>query len=471
MNNLARCIFIVCFFLTFLPSPVGPQPPFDPQTNRSPGSDYVPGELLVKYRAGQLDAKSRQLRSRWAIEKIRTFVNLGAEHVRIPEGLTLEQAMEIYMADPDVEYVEPNYYRYITATFPNDTSFGVQWSLENTGQTVNGSAGSFDADMDAAEAWDITTGTADVVIAVIDTGIDYTHPDLAGSIWVNSGEIPDNGIDDDGNGYVDDSLGWNFADNTPVPSDLDGHGTHVAGILGARSNNGAGIAALCWTVKMMPLKIIDADGVGTVAREVEAIEYAVENGARIINSSVGGSGTPSTIERNAISSAGEAGILFIAAAGNDGTNNDLSPIYPASHALNNIIAVAATDQRDVLAPFSNFGQVSVDVAAPGVNIYSTKPGAAYQYMSGTSMAAPHVAGIAALLWSLEPRLSVTQVKDSILQSVDVIGLLDDKVTSGGRINALNALSLENSVQIAASPVPVSGGGGSGCFIAAAGGFF
>jgi len=519
--------------------------------------------------------------------------------------------------DPDVEYAEPNYYRYATSTTPDDPDFKVLWGLNNTGQSVNDvTPETPGADIDAPEAWDIATGSSDVIIAVIDSGVDYNHEDLSVNIWSNTGETgekADNGIDDDDNGYVDDVRGWDFVNDDNDPMDSNDHGTHVAGTIAAKGNNATGITGVCWTARIMPLRFLNTIGIGSVADAILAINYARANGAKIINASYG-STDYSQSEKDAISSAGSAGILFVAAAGNGGDDqvgddNDTTAEYPASYDLANIISVAAIDQDDALCSFSNYGAVSVDVGAPGRNIYSAQParqtvwsdnfddgnisdwttgetagitwglsssvsysssysltdspagdyqnstdswarapvlnlsshsgaklgfklrgvsetnydflyvqtstdgstwsnqdiligstvytcisgstseswysayvdlgaydgestvyirfrftsdatnvydgwyiddvtitaasasysGTEYQYMSGTSMATPHVAGLAGLIWGNNSGLTMTEVKDIILNSVDSNDSLAGKTTTGGRINAFNAL--------------------------------
>jgi subtilisin family serine protease len=304
---------------------------------------------------------------------IEHFQKIGVQHVKLPKGMSVEEALEIYRSDPDVEYVEPNYYRYATATTPVDTFFTRLWGLNNTGQNVNGTTGTVEADIDAIEAWDITTGSNNVVVAVIDSGVDYNHPDLAANIWINVAEqTGTQGVDDDGNGKVDDIRGWDFLDDDSNPMDNDDHGTHVAGTIAAEGDNNTGITGVTWTAKIMVLRFLDGFGLGSVAGEIEAIDYAIDKGANIINASYG-SNFFSNAEMDAIDGARQAGILFVAAAGNGGSNNDSIPHYPSSYNLDNIIAVAASDQNDNLAPFTDFGFTSVDVAAPGTNTYSSKP--------------------------------------------------------------------------------------------------
>lgn len=332
---------------------------------------YVPGEVLVKYKPY---VSASQIKTRHAAKGTKTIKQLhsiSVHQIKLPAGMTVGEALEQYRSDPDVEYAEPNYLRYAKSTIPNDASWGSLWGLHNTGQLVNGTYGTADDDIDAPEAWDIWTGSSSVVIAVIDTGIAYDHNDLSTNIWTNAGD-PVDGFDNDLNGYVDDVRGWDFVDDDNDPIDPDSHGTHVSGTIGAIGNNSNGITGVCWTASIMPLRVLGAIGGGSVADEILAIDYARLNGAKIINASLG-STEYSLAEYNAINQARTAGVLFVAAAGNDGVDNDTGGDYPASYNLDNIIAVAATDQDDGLASFSNYGATTVDVAAPGTNIYSTIP--------------------------------------------------------------------------------------------------
>jgi len=339
------------------------------KTQAPRGAAYVSDELLVKYRPSVRAATSRYYRIQWGIFTLRTFKSIGSQHVKLPKDMTVEEAIEVYKNDPAVEYAEPNYYRYVTAT-PDDTDFQELWGLHNTGQDVNGTSGTDDADIDAPEAWDITTGSSDVVVAVIDSGVDYNHPDLTDNIWTNPGEIAGNSSDDDGNTYVDDIRGWDFVDNDNAPMDSHYHGTHVAGTIAAAGNNSIGVTGVCWTAKIMPLRFGNAFGVGTDADAITAIEYANANGAHVINNSWGGPGFSQAL-KDAIDA---SSAVVVCAAGNAGTDNDSTPDYPASYTSSNIIAVAATDQHDNRTSFSNYGATSVDVAGPGTNIYSCEPG-------------------------------------------------------------------------------------------------
>jgi len=308
------------------------------------------------------------------------------------------------------------------------------YGLNNTGQT----GGTIDADIDAPEAWDISTGTGRTIVAVIDTGVDYNHQDLAANMWRNLGEIAGDSIDNDNNGYVDDIYGYDFVNNDANPMDDNGHGTHVSGTIGAVGNNGIGTTGVNWNTKIMALKFLSANGSGTTAGAISALNYAVRMGANISNNSWGGGGASSLLSQ-AISNARSAGHIFVAAAGNSGSNNDTTPNYPSNYNFDNVVAVAATDSKDALASFSNYGATTVDIAAPGVGILSTLPGNTYGTYSGTSMATPHVAGALSLIWDQNPTFTYTQVIAKLYSSVDKIAGLNGKVATGGRLNIGNAL--------------------------------
>ncbi len=338
-----------------------------------PGSNminhpYVKGELLVKYKPSPSSAISGYYRDTWNIRPLRRLRSIGVHHVRLPGNITVEEALGLFKEDPDVEYAEPNYYIY-SSVIPTDPFFDRLWGLHNTGQEVNGTAGTPDADVDAAEAWDINTGDAGVLIAVLDTGVDYNHPDLSGNIWINPGETGQNGNDEDGNGYIDDVRGWDFVDGDNNPIDPNGHGTHVAGTIAAARDDTTGVTGVCWKAGIIPLRILNAFGIGSTSDAISAIEYAEGAGANIINNSWGGSGDSKALKEAIESSR----VLFVCSAGNNGTDNDAAPDYPSSYSSPNIISVAATNQDDELAYFSSYGETSVDIGAPGVNIYSDYP--------------------------------------------------------------------------------------------------
>jgi len=397
-----------------------------------------PNEWLVSFRGvtGSVSEQVSQINSILAQATPGAAVkdhlgSAGQVLVQTPGGISHTAFVTALSGVADVDAVDPNFAIWSTAT-PNDAGFGNLWGLHNTGQ----SGGTADADIDAPEAWNLTTGSTanPVVVGIIDTGIDYTHPDLAANIWVNAGEIAGNGIDDDGNGYIDDIHGWDFVNNDSNPMDDNGHGTHVAGTIAGVGNNGTGVVGVNWSAQVMALKFLDANGSGTTANAVKAVNYATANGARLTNNSWGGGGYSSTLY-NAINAARSAGVLFIAAAGNSGSS---TASYPAAYNLDNVISVAATDRNDALASFSNYGSSWVDLAAPGVSILSTVPGG-YSYYSGTSMATPHVAGVAALAWAYSPDATYAQVRDAILQGADAKASLAGKTATGARLNAFSTL--------------------------------
>lgn len=401
------------------------------------------GEILVKFKPGTPETKKDETHQR---KGGRVKENLRKRNSRVAPDVQVvrvdgdeETEAEDYDNDARVEYAEPNFI-YQPSVTSTDPSFGKLYGLHNTSQRINNVAGTADADIDAPEAWDATSGLPDTLVAVIDTGVDTRHPDLDGNTWTNTDEIAGNGFDDDGNGYVDDDKGWDFFHNDRTvydAADGDNHGTHVAGTIAAEGNNGTGVVGVNWKAQIIPLKFLGPNG-GSSANAIRAIDYAVAKGAKISNNSWGG-GSFSRSLKDTLSRADAAGHLFVAAAGNDGSNNDSSAHYPSSYDNLNVVSVAATDNKDALASFSNRGATSVDLAAPGVSIYSTLPNNSYGSYSGTSMAMPHVTGVAALIKSKNPTLDDAGVKDALLQSVDKKGNLAGKMATGGRLNANEAL--------------------------------
>jgi len=604
------------------------------------GEQYVPGEVLVKFKQHTSASAAKSVHAKIGAKKFRRYSRIEVDHVKLPSGVDVKDALKEYLRDPSIEFAEPNYLRHLDRT-PDDPFYGLLWGLKNTGQTVNGTAGTAGADISAPSAWEVATGSSAIVVAVIDSGADYNHPDLAGNIWINSGEVL-NGVDDDGNGYIDDLRGWDFVDGDSDPMDPHGHGTHVSATIAARGNNSLGVAGVSWGAKIMALRGIDAYGYITSADFISALDYARVNGARIVNCSFGGAGY-SQSEYNAIAAAREAGMLIVASAGNSAADNDISPRYPSGYNTDNIISVASTTQSDALSWFSSFGGTTVDLAAPGENIYSARPsrqavwtdnyddgsiagwttggannlwgvsnavyysspcslavnpagnypantsswarspalnltgykgcklqfvirgaaetntdqlyvetsangttwtareievastlyssysrntggawlsalvdfgaldnGAAayfrfrfysngsvqnsgyaiddvsvtassssfagaesqyYQFMNGTSMAAPHVSGVAALAWSLDTGRNYLQVRNAVVNSVDIKPALSGKCSSGGRLNANSAIIYITDPQSwgasTSSGKGEGGGGGGGCFIATA----
>jgi len=408
----------------------------------------VAGELIVVFRAGVSEEERGKALEKADLKAEKTLTRDGRVKLAKGEPGKSERALKDLGSDPRVAYAEPNFRVHALQT-PTDPSFGQLYGLVNTGQTVDGAQGTADADIDADLAWDVATGSSSAVVGIIDTGVDFSHPDLSGRSWVNPGEdctgCRTNGVDDDGNGYVDDWRGWDFVNNDNDPFDDHGHGTHVAGTIGAKANNGVGVAGVNWDVRIAGLKFLDEFGGGTLADAIRAIDYATQNGIRITNNSWGGGGFSQAL-LDSIEQAGAAGGLFVAAAGNDGGDNDAMPSYPASYESPAVLSVAATDSKDALASFSNYGKVSVDLGAPGVSIYSTLPGNTYDWWSGTSMATPHVAGAAALVKAAFPGATSMGTKALLLRTVDAKSSLQ-QTTTGGRLNVGAAVTCSASPKV------------------------
>lgn len=377
-----------------------------------------------------------------------------ADPDEVAQRLRLQRRIEALKDSGLFEYVEPDYYDRIFLE-PNDAAYldGRLWGLRNFGQ----GGGVIGADIAAAAAWDLTTGTNTVVVAVIDTGIRYTHQELEEQMWTNPGETPGDGIDDDGNGWVDDVYGINAVANTGDPMDDNDHGTHVAGTIGAAANDGNPHVGVAWNVSLMACKAFDQDGFGSTSAEILCIDYAVEHGARILNNSWGGYVFSQSLF-DSIQRSRDAGVLFVAAAGNEARNNDVTPAYPASYQLDNIISVAAVDRSDNLASFSNRGMRSVHLGAPGVEIYSSVAGSDsdYDVFDGTSMATPHVCGVAALVLSYYPTADLDEIRSRILSSTVPIASLNRRTITGGRVNAYNALTITGDGLLEVSVDPPSG---------------
>jgi subtilisin family serine protease len=434
------------------------------QTSRQLAHPYADDAIIVKLKDNiepidDAEIPEFVLKARGAtLERLAPKARGGINLIHLNGRVSVEQAIGQAQADPRVEYAEPDYILHTTDVTPNDPLFFQMWGLSNPFQGLDG--GVSPADIGATHAWDLSTGSDDLVVAVTDTGIQVGHPDLAANIWRNPGEIPGNGVDDDGNGFVDDVNGWNFFNkNNSVyvsPSE-DFHGTHVAGTIGAVGNNGIGTAGVAWHVKLMSLKFLGGPkGTGKSSDAIKAINYVIDEknrgvNVRVINASWGG-GDDSQGLRDALAEAGNAGILFVCAAGNEALDNDDEPSYPTAYAksMSNVISVAAITQADQLASFSNYGHSTVSVAAPGSFIYSTVPDGTYGQLSGTSQATPHVTGIAALLFASNPALSPAQVKDRIIRTAEPITALASKTVASGRANAYFALT--NRIAPATRPV-------------------
>lgn len=412
-------------------------------------------EVFIKFKPGVTDSQIEQIllrnndRVEDSIETVRGLLSIDDLDDANPESIVSQYSS---MSDI-VEYVEPNFeieadlpdFRPVfdrgddpVVASPNDPHFADQWALNNEG--LNG--GKKRADIDSLKAWATTKGSEKVVVAVLDTGVDYTHSDLVNNMWVRPDNVPE--YSDAQLGTFNDRYGFNAQDNRSDPMDDNGHGTHCAGVIGAEGDNEIGIAGINWKVRIMPLKFLGRGGFGTTKDAIEAINYAIDRkqkgvNIRVISASWGSTQRSKALE-DAIRAAGEKGILFVAAAGNNGTDNDKRPHFPSNYDLPNVISVASLDNNDALSSFSNFGSKSVHVAAPGREIVSTWLKDSYREASGTSMATPHVSGIAALLIANDPNITVEKLRKKLLGSVDAIDLLNGRIFAAGRINAAKALA-------------------------------
>ncbi len=401
--------------------------------------DAVPGEYVVRLKArmSTLDTKSLS-------QSLGAYVksSIPSQNIVVVQRPVFEStisAVKTLSMNEMVDVAEPNYIYKINKT-PNDPLLTQLWGMKNLGQKDSaGQAGVMGVDIDAEKAWDIETGSAKMLVAIIDTGIDFNHPDLKDNIWTNQAELNGKaGVDDDGNGVVDDIHGYNAITNDGNSMDDHGHGSHCAGTIGAKGNDGKGIVGVNWNTRMMAVKFLDANGSGNLENAIKAIDYATKMGAKVMSNSWGGGGFSQTL-MDAIKRSNDAGAIFIAAAGNDSSNNDETPGYPASYNVANIISVAAIDNTGTKAGFSNYGRSSVHLGAPGVNIYSST-GGAYDSWSGTSMATPHVSGVAALVWSHEPQLTAIELKQRLLQTARPVPGLKGKTKTGAMVNAYMALT-------------------------------
>lgn len=432
-------------------------------------------DILVRYKTPPGILPDKQIAQSMGYRQVHSFKRFDIVRLRQEEtgSLSLEKALKELRDDPSIEWAEPNYPRY-AHKLPNDPLFENQWHLLNTGQ----SGGAVGADIGAVGSWDITTGSQ-VTVALLDTGIDYTHQDLKENIWRNPGEdwlsngSPGfNGIDDDGNGYVDDYYGINVVDESPQPPflrrvrdpiDTDGHGTHVAGIIGAVGNNAVGISGINWNVELMSLKFLGPQG-GDIAGVIECVNYILDQKAKgipiyIVNASYGGS-SYSEFEKEAYEALRDSGILLVVSAGNSSSDLDKGESnFPSNYNLENMINVAATTRSDSLATFSNFGRVSVHLGAPGSQILSTFPNNTYEIFGGTSMSAPQVSGALALIYSSHV-VTMLEAKERIFRGVDQLESLSGKVFTNGRLNVQKALTAELKGPFIFSVSPLSGSPGT-----------
>ncbi len=443
-------IMLLCLFITV-------------QATAQPANQNT-DEIIIKFKSDVTHQVKSQLRNQVQATKKSKILSSDISTWQLPKNTLFLKGQHIQNTQdyidylnqqPEVVYAEPNYAVQVLST-PNDPQIDQLWGIQNNGQT----GGLQGADMRVFEAWDIRHDATATPIAILDTGIDWQHEDLIKNVWQNLGEDADgdgqvlewngtewtfdpddeNGIDDDGNGYDDDFIGWDFVNNDNNPYDDNGHGTHVAGIAGARGNNGIGTTGIAWEAQLLALKVFDANGSGSMDNVIAALDYTIQQGIKITNNSWG-TISESQALYDAINNTQNTGQIFVAAAGNNATDNDLAfgNIYPASYDLDNIIAVASTNQFDQKANFSNYGAVTIDIGTPGKGIYSTLPGNSYGYLYGTSMSAPYLAGAAALLWSEANTLAPLQVKNTLLNTAQPLPDLEGKCVSGGRLDLFNAL--------------------------------
>ncbi len=412
---------------------------------------FVKDEVLVKTDRTASSLALRQLELMGG-DLIESLGSTGWSRVRIVDGKRVESAIAEFQKVNGVIAAQPNFYYRLMAT-PNDP----QWGATGTYGLTR---------ISAPAAWDITTGSSSVVVANIDTGMRLTHEDLAANIWINPGEIPNNGIDDDGNGYIDDVYGWDFRHDDNDPSDQHGHGTHVGGTIGAVGNNLLGVTGVNWNVSVMAIKIYSqAANDTTSAMLINAYNYVrlmKERGVniKVTNNSYGGCAEACGYDqatKDAIDALGNAGVLNVFAAGNSGQNVETTPFYPGSYDSSSILNVAASNSIDNRASFSNYGIVSVDIAAPGAGILSTTNGSnsTYGSLTGTSMASPHVAGAAALLAAHNPNLSAASLKATLMNRVDPLAQWNGIVNSGGRLNIFSALQNQTTCDFSPSVKSVS----------------
>lgn len=418
--------------------------------------NYAPGEVIVKLKNQRGSMSSYAFLGKAQSDKQMTlkasYGKMNLHHFSLSKGQSVEQAIYELAQDPDVEYVEPNYYLTKSETQVGMLeTFSAEEVESYASQTKEVLA--TDSEIGLAQAWQSMSGnhsqsTSIPIVAVIDSGLDMTHDvfQQSNSIWVNTGEIPGNGIDDDGNGYIDDVNGWNFIRNTGQMFDDDGHGTHVAGIVLSVDQNIFTGTRTQAKIRIMPLKFLDGNGSGTTSAAIQAIYYAVNNGATVLNNSWGGSNYSSALH-DAVAFSYERGVSFIAAAGNSSQNNDFQPMYPASYDVPNVISVGATNSSNYLASFSNFGVSTVHLGSPGTNVNSTIPNNRYALSNGTSMAAPFVAGAVAQMKVNQPTMLGFQLKNIIMERADRFSQLNGKVITSGKLNISASLAAASGTSV------------------------
>jgi subtilisin family serine protease len=423
-----------------------------------PSLEADPHSLLVRFKMTADDtARTEALALVGGTVLTRYTLVPGLVHASI--ACPLADAVRTLAAHPAVLYAEPDFVVRSQGVTPNDAKFPLQWAMRNTGQTVNSDPGTAGADARMTEGWTVCTGEPDIVIALLDAGTMIAHPDLTANIWKNTAEIAGNGLDDDGNGFVDDIHGWDFYAGDANPSE-GGHGTHTAGIIGADGNNGIGVVGVSWECQIMPLRFIGPLG-GFASDAVRALEYAAGKSVRISNNSWGGSNASQPLS-DAIAALEDLEHVFVAAAGNLGLNTDVHPFYPASYPHDNIVSVAASTNDDTRAWFSNYGPLSVDLAAPGVSILSTY-GLDYGYLNGTSMACAHVTGIAAMLVMDFPEMTASDIRQRLIDTARLVPALGNACRSCGVLDAAKALGAHDAPPNAAPSVTITAPAGGALF--------
>lgn len=405
-----------------------------------PKIESVPGEYVVRLKQNQMQTKSvRALSQDLGVFIKSTIPSQNIVVIQRPVFETEKSVLKTLAQNDLVDVIEPNYIYRINKS-SNDPMMEQLWGLKNFGQKDStGVVGKNGTDINIEKAWDIQTGSKKMIVAVIDTGVDNNHPDLKANMWKNLTELNGKkGVDDDGNGVVDDIYGYNAVTGLGDAMDDQGHGSHCSGTIGAKGNDGKGIVGVNWDVSIMAVKFLDKNGSGTLENAIKAIDYATKMGAKVLSNSWGGGAFSQTLF-DSIKRSEAAGAIFIAAAGNDSNNNDSNPSYPAGYLIDNIISVAAHDNKGSIASFSNYGKKTVHIGAPGVNVYSST-GGKYDSWSGTSMATPHVSGVAALLWSNEPQLNAAEIKQRLLVTARPIAGLRGKTRTGAMVDAYAALT-------------------------------
>lgn len=438
LPSIARIVLVAAALTLYAQAAAAP---FAPSTvPGAPASQYAPGEVLVKFKP----ASSMPLRGHAVVANLD---QPGWAQVRLAAGQTVATALAAYHDDPNVEYAQPNYI-YRAAAAPNDAQYSQLWAFRNSGQSVGTyepNAGTAGDDMNIEPAWSHIADCSSVVVAVIDTGVNYNHEDLAANMWNGGSANPKHGHD--------------FADNDDDPMDLIGHGTHVAGIIGAVGNNFTGTTGVCQQARIMAVRVLDSEGIATTATVVQGIGFAVTNGARVINMSLVGGGSPDPLFSDAITNAQDNDVVVVVAAGNGTNDNDAAggARHPCNFTQPNLLCVAALDQRYALARFSSWGATSVDVGAPGTNILSTSAGAGignsgYDTLDGTSMAAPEAAGLATMLRAFNPQYTFVDTVNAIRNGGRSLPALAGKTTTGKAADAMSSLAYINPPRSLAATV-------------------